>query len=104
MRTAIAVINIGGDIVLPGEIKDFRARSYSPFRCERIVTDNHSAFTLLRAEVGRDPQTDGPRALDHSTPLALIPTYPAEEIRLFIQNTSDTATLFNARLHGSALD
>ena len=106
--STLAIINIGGnadkDVVPSGAIRDFRARYYAPFQCERIVTDNHAAFTLLGAEVGRDPQIDAPLPLDHSTPLALLPAYPAEEIRLFVQNTSDAPALFSARLHGSMLD
>lgn len=104
----LAVINIGGnadkDVVPPGAIRDFRARYYAPFQCERVVTDRHAAFTLLGAEVGRDPQLDAPLALDHSTPLALLPAYPVEEIRLFVQNVSDAPALFSARLHGSIVD
>lgn len=106
--SVLAVINIGGnadkDVVPPGAIRDFRARYYAPFQCERIVTDHHAAFILFGAEVGRDPQLNAPLALDHSTPLALLPAYPAEEIRLFVQNISDAPALFSARLHGSMVD
>lgn len=99
-QAVMTVVNIDGNIVLPGETKDFRATRHPPFQCDRIVVDNHDTFVLVRVEVGRDPQIDKPKKLDHSTPLPLILAHVGEEIRVFVQNTSDTATLFNARLHG----
>lgn len=102
-KATAAAINVGGELVAPGEIKEFRARCYSTFQCDRIVVDNHEAFVLNTVEVCRIQQIEKPKQLDHSTPLQLAYVHPGEEIRLFVQNTSKSEMMFKARLHGLAV-
>lgn len=102
-KASVVAINVGNESIPPGAIREFRARTVVAFQCDRIVVDDHESFTLQAVEICREPQIDGQKKLDHSTPLQLNYAHPGEEIRIFIQNVSKKETLFKARLHGLAI-